>query len=145
MSLSRRVVRAAGGVLVRPGRGGWRVCLIRRRRHRETGWCLPKGHREGTERLRAAARREVREETGWTGEIVAPLGMIRYAVGSATEPPRGTKRVDFFLMRGLTGGGGVDRREVAAVRWVSFARAAVLLEYATERRVLRRAAAALAR
>ena len=59
-------------------------------------WCLPKGHVEAGETLEAAAVREVFEETGISGHIVAPLGKglsaLLYAVlliGAMIAMPNG--------------------------------------------------------
>src|SRR4029077_7760262 len=83
-------------------------------------WTIPKGHLEPGESSKAAAMREVREETGLEAEIEQPLGDITYwfarrdAEGSAR---RVWKRVRFFLMRSR-GGRFRDRdREMDAVRW----------------------------
>ena len=64
-------------------------------------WCLPKGHLEGEETLEEAAVREIAEETGITGRVLASLGTIDYwfstaekrgAQGRAPLPARGHRR-----------------------------------------------------
>ncbi len=68
-----QVVRILGAEMVRPGvadrawnpcPGEGRVLLVRRRASRHRGWCLPCGWVEHDEEIRAALRRELREETG---------------------------------------------------------------------------------
>ena len=47
-------------------------------------WSLPKGHIEEGESAEVAAIREVGEETGIVGRVVAPLGVIVFTF-SASE------------------------------------------------------------
>ncbi len=79
---------SAGAVVV----DGGRVVLLRRGRE----WVLPKGHLEAGETPEAAARREVREETGLEVRIVESLGATRYGFDGADATGH-RKRVDWFL------------------------------------------------
>jgi ADP-ribose pyrophosphatase YjhB (NUDIX family) len=45
----------------------------------------PAGHVEAHERLEDAARRETLEETGWTVELTALLGMYTYTPSACTQ------------------------------------------------------------
>ncbi len=56
------MIRAAGAMLWRPGPSGPEVALIHR--PRKPDWSFPKGKLDPGETARAAAVREVREETG---------------------------------------------------------------------------------
>ena len=61
------------------------------------------------EKLEAAARRELLEETGWTAERLVEVGSCATAPGLANEV------VTFFRATGLTQvgkGGGVDQEEI---------------------------------
>lgn len=70
---------SAGGVIVDVHQGAARVAVIaRRNRAGRVEWCLPKGHLESNETLEETAVREVAEETGIDGRVLAPLGIIDY-------------------------------------------------------------------
>lgn len=109
----------------------------------EDRWCLPKGHVESGESLRAAARREVAEETGITSLTFGPeIGEVAYRF---FDPRRGRnvlKTSVFFVAR-------ASDREVLreslfdAHRWVSAREAVRLLSFDTERRMVRKALADL--
>ena len=60
-------------------------------------WSLPKGHIEAGETAEQAAVREVEEETGIAGEIVAELGTIDFWF--VAEGRRIHKTVQHYLMR----------------------------------------------
>jgi 8-oxo-dGTP pyrophosphatase MutT (NUDIX family) len=124
--------RSAGGVVEREGR----VLLI------ATGggprWQLPKGRIEPGESAEQAAVREVREETGVTGEIRAPLAGIDYVF--VEDGRRIRKHVDFFLLRYLAGSEtDHDPREVSAARWFAWPEAIATLTHESERRLVERA------
>ena len=54
-------------------------------------WSLPKGHIEAGETPEQAAIREIEEETGILGEVLAPLGIIDFwfvAGGRRVHPGR---------------------------------------------------------
>jgi 8-oxo-dGTP pyrophosphatase MutT (NUDIX family) len=70
---------SAGGVVIDVEDGVARVAVIaRRNRAGRVEWCLPKGHVESDETLEETAMREVAEETGITGRVLASLGIIDY-------------------------------------------------------------------
>ena len=88
---------SAGGFVLDRSGSGPRVALIARRDRRgRLVWSLPKGHIEEGETPETAAVREVLEETGITGRIMAPLGTIarpltppsRYSTASTVGVPR---------------------------------------------------------
>ncbi len=123
------IVRAAGAVLVRDGA----VAIVHRPRYDD--WTLPKGKNDPGEDDRAAARREVWEETGHTGVIERDLGTIEYL----TER-RGVvapKVVRYFVMRDQ-GGEFEPGDEVDELRWLDRAAARELLSYDRDREVLDR-------
>ena len=70
---------SAGGVIIDVHEGIARIAVIaRRNRAGRVEWCLPKGHLESNETLEQAAVREVAEETGIVGRVLAALGTIDY-------------------------------------------------------------------
>lgn len=70
---------SAGGVIIDVLDGVARIAVIaRRNRAGRVEWCLPKGHVESNETLEQTAVREVAEETGIIGRVLAPLGAIDY-------------------------------------------------------------------
>ena len=123
------IVRAAGAVLVREGR----VAIVHRPRYDD--WTLPKGKHRPGEDDRAAALREVWEETGHTGSIERDLGTIEYM----TEK-RGVvspKVVRYFVMCD-EGGEFEPGAEVDELRWLERAEARELLTHDRDREVLDR-------
>ena len=78
--------RSAGGVVIDVHEGAARTAVIaRRNRAGRVEWCLPKGHIEPGETLTQTAEREVAEETGITGRVLA--GSAPSTTGS--RPPTG--------------------------------------------------------
>ncbi|MEZ5240043.1 MAG: NUDIX hydrolase [Microthrixaceae bacterium] len=133
----RDPIRAAGGVVWRPLSGdpgdGVEVVVVHRPRYGD--WSLPKGKLEPGEKHKAAALREVLEETGLRCELGPRLMRNTYAT------PLGPKRVKWWAMTPQDPHaelGAQDPLEVSEVRWVPFAEAWQLLSYGTEREVLAR-------
>ena len=100
-------------------------------------WSLPKGHIEAGETAEQAAVREVEEETGIIGRVVAPLGTIDFWF--VAEDRRVHKTVHHFLLRALGGELSDADVEVAEVAWVPLDELESRLAYADERRLIRRA------
>ncbi|MBI3000010.1 MAG: NUDIX hydrolase [Deltaproteobacteria bacterium] len=139
-----RTVReiSSGGIVYRRRRGLVEVALIRSRAR----WCLPKGHVEEGERLQETALREVKEETGLEGRVVAKIGDITYWYTNRTkegEPIRIFKRVYFYLIRYLRGDVRRHDQEVEEARWLPIEEARGKLSYPTERETMRKAMARL--
>ncbi|WP_203802237.1 NUDIX hydrolase [Mycobacterium heckeshornense] len=96
-------------------------------------WSLPKGHIEVGETAEQTAMREVAEETGVRGSVLAALGSIDYWF--VTDGRRVHKTVHHYLMRfsgGELSGGDL---EVAEVAWVPIRELPAKLAYADERRL----------
>lgn len=124
-------ILAAGAILMGDGATAGKIALVRRKRYvDEVG--LPKGKAHLDEDLRAAALREVKEETGYSAEIVDHAGTTRYEVGSRP------KAVSYFLMRlsGPAAPDAVDPEEIVRVEWVTPIEALALLTYAGDRRLI---------
>jgi 8-oxo-dGTP pyrophosphatase MutT (NUDIX family) len=100
-------------------------------------WSLPKGHIEAGETAEQAAVREVEEETGIIGSVVAPLGTIDFWF--VAEDRRVHKTVHHFLMRATGGELSDSDVEVSEVAWVPLQELESRLAYADERRLIRRA------
>lgn len=98
---------------------------------------LPKGRVAPGEIPAETAAREVKEETGTSGDLVADLGTTEYWYTSGSR--RIHKIVHFFLFRYREGDHHEHDSEVDETRWVPIAEATTLLSYRGEREVLLRA------
>ena len=96
-------------------------------------WSLPKGHIELGETAEQTAIREVAEETGIQGSVLAALGSIDYWF--VTEGRRVHKTVHHYLMRFLGGELSDEDVEVSEVAWVPLRELPSRLAYADERRL----------
>jgi 8-oxo-dGTP pyrophosphatase MutT (NUDIX family) len=96
-------------------------------------WSLPKGHIELGETAEQTAIREVAEETGIHGTVLAALGSIDYWF--VTEGRRVHKTVHHYLMRFLGGELSDEDVEVSEVAWVPLKELPSKLAYADERRL----------
>jgi 8-oxo-dGTP pyrophosphatase MutT (NUDIX family) len=125
--------RSAGGLVVR----GASILLISTQSGRR--WQLPKGHIEAGETPEQTAVREVREETGVTGEVVAPLPGVEYwFVEKGIH--RVHKEVDYFLLTYVSGDeADFDAREVSGAAWFSWDEGLARLSFENERKVVREA------
>jgi 8-oxo-dGTP pyrophosphatase MutT (NUDIX family) len=134
---------SAGGLVVDRSAGAPRAALIGRvdRRGRLL-WSLPKGHLEAGETAEDAAVREVEEETGIRGRVLAALGTIDYWF--VAEDRRIHKTVHHYLLEAAGGQLSDDDVEVDEVAWVPLAELTDRLAYAGERRLAETAAGLLA-
>lgn len=98
-------------------------------------WSLPKGHIELGETAEQTAIREVAEETGIRGSVLAALGRIDYWF--VTDGRRVHKTVHHYLMRFSGGELSDEDLEVAEVAWVPMRELPSRLAYADERRLAR--------
>ncbi len=101
--LQRVEETSAGGLIVdrRDGDGAHAALIGRKDRRGRLLWSLPKGHVEAGETNEDAAIREVMEETGITGRVLAPLGTIDFWF--VADGRRIHKTVHHFLLLALGG------------------------------------------
>ena len=128
---------SAGGLVVDFSSPAREVAVIARiNRAGRLEWCLPKGHLEAGETPAQAARREVAEETGIEGKVIAPLGSVDYWFSAAGF--RIHKVVHHFLLRAVGGELTVENdpdHEAVAAEWVPYADLGERLSFANERRI----------
>jgi ADP-ribose pyrophosphatase YjhB (NUDIX family) len=144
-SRRRRTVEetSAGGLVVERATTGDRAALIARRDRRgRLVWSLPKGHVEPGETQEEAAVREIEEETGIRGRVLAPLGTIDFWF--VAEDRRVHKTVHHFLLERDGGELSDADLEVVEVAWVRLSDAPERLAYADERELVDKAVRLLA-
>ncbi|MEV4899780.1 NUDIX hydrolase [Citricoccus sp. NPDC055426] len=129
---------SAGGLVVRKIGGRLEVAIIARyNRGGRLEWCLPKGHPEGVETHGEAAIREVEEETGIAGDILASLGSIDYWFTVSSH--RVHKTVHHYLLQ-ATGGELTTENdpdhEAVDVAWVDLDVLNAKLSFPNERRIV---------
>ncbi|QWK13179.1 MAG: NUDIX hydrolase [Aquificota bacterium] len=120
---------SAGGVLLKDGE----VLLIK---NPSDVWTFPKGLVESGENPEETAIKEVSEETGVKGKIVAPIGEIRYWY--MREGERIKKKVLFYLMEYLEG----EPRpswEVKDAKFFPLEEAKRLLKYKGDKEIFKKA------
>ena len=125
--MARTPVLAAGGIVLRRAATPL-VAIVRLRKRNE--WVLPKGKLDRGETPRAAAEREVNEETGHDVSVHEFLGTLVY------DSRGGSKVVHFWRMEA-----GVEpvrklMRDVKAVEWLPLADALDRLSRGYERAFL---------
>jgi 8-oxo-dGTP diphosphatase len=125
-------IRAAGGVVVRPGPEP-EYLVVHRPDYGD--WSLPKGKLDAGERFKQAALREVYEETGLEAKPLRKLGSISY------ETPNGNGKIVRYWLLESTGGKFRRNSEVDEIVWLPARKAAKRLSYSRDREVLEWAAA----
>jgi ADP-ribose pyrophosphatase YjhB (NUDIX family) len=136
VSRLRRVEEtSAGGLVVAAEGDGCSAALIARHDRRgRLVWSLPKGHVEAGETPEIAAVREVAEETGIAGRVVAPLGTIDFWF--VADGRRVHKTVHHYLLLAEGGELSDEDIEVVEVAWVPLEELAGRLAYDDERRLV---------
>jgi 8-oxo-dGTP diphosphatase len=125
--MARSPVLAAGGIVLRQGQTPL-VAVVRLRKRNE--WVLPKGKLDDGETPRAAAEREVMEETGHDVAVHEFLGTLVY------ESRGGSKVVHYWRMEARGGAVHELMRDVKAVDWLPLADAVDRLSRDYERAFL---------
>ncbi len=123
---------SAGGVVLKSGEQGYNVLLILPKG--TSKWRFPKGNLEENETPRGAAVREVEEEGGVKGRILAPLSNIGYTYRLHGKTIR--KTVYFFLMEYLSGNPDNHDNEVSTAGFYPTQEALAMLAFDDERRLL---------
>jgi 8-oxo-dGTP pyrophosphatase MutT (NUDIX family) len=134
---------SAGGLVIDFRRDPISAVIIGRydRRGRMV-WSLPKGHIEAGETREETAAREIAEETGIEGKVLAELGTIDFTF--VADGRRIHKTVHHFILERTGGSVSTEDVEVADVAWVAVADVQARLTYADERRLMDRVPALLA-
>ncbi len=141
-------VSCGGVVFRRDAQGRIEVLLVGRQR--PVVWTLPKGTPHPGETPEQTAIREVAEETGVRGRVIAPLCSITYTFTTPSRPSRRRsqrppssrvvhKTVHHYLIAPLGGDPRFHDAEYDVVEWVPAERALERLTYENEREVVRRA------
>lgn len=125
--MARGLVEAAGGIVLRREDPA-RIAVVRLRKRHE--WVLPKGKLDEGETARAAAEREVLEETGHDVSVHEFLGTLVY------EGDGRAKAVHFWRME--AGGEQIHElmHDVKAVEWLPLEKALERLSRSSERAFL---------
>jgi 8-oxo-dGTP pyrophosphatase MutT (NUDIX family) len=123
------LVRAAGGVVWRPGDHAEPEVLVVHRPHYDD-WSLPKGKADPGETDQRCALREVEEETGLRCSMGQELASTHY-MDRKGRP----KTVRYWAMRPLAGSFH-PHEEIDEVRWLSIDDARLLLSYPRDAVVL---------
>jgi 8-oxo-dGTP pyrophosphatase MutT (NUDIX family) len=137
---------SAGGVIIGVSDGVAQIAVIaRRNRAGRVEWCLPKGHVESDETLEQTAVREVTEETGIVGQVLASLGTIDYWFSASGM--RVHKTVHHYLLE-ATGGElsieGDPDAEAIDVAWIPLDDVRSHLTFPNEQRIAQAARERLA-
>lgn len=128
---------STGGVIVDFNSPRLPVAIIARiNRGGRLEWCLPKGHPENDENNIQAAAREIEEETGIIGDVLASLGSIDYWF--TVSGRRVHKTVHHYLLS-ATGGYLTTEKdpdhEAVDVAWVNIDDLGRKLSFPNERRI----------
>ncbi len=130
---------SSGGVVFRRLEGVIQVVLVLVRGKKT--WCLPKGLIDKGEDEPTAALREVREETGLTGQILDKIGRISYWFDLRDESAKVNKTVHFFLVKYLDGSTDDHDHEVDEARWFPIDTALSRLSFKSEKEIMQKAKA----
>lgn len=112
--MTRDIIMAAGGIVVQRGETPLFAVVCLRKRG---DWVLPKGKLDDGETPRAAAEREVLEETGHVPSVHEFLGTLAYPLGERT------KVVHFWHMEAGATPSRKLMKDISEVAWLPLDRA----------------------
>ena len=104
---------SAGGVVYRRTDGRIEIQLIRDRFGKIT---LAKGKTEPGETIEETALREIEEETGIRGRIIAPIDRVTYRY-TGRDNETVDKEVHYFLVEAVSGSLKAQEEEIGGVGW----------------------------
>jgi 8-oxo-dGTP diphosphatase len=127
--MAREPVHAAGGIVLRGGRAGPRIAVVRR--SKDDRWVLPRGKLKRDENPISGARREVVEETGHRVEVHEFLGAITYLTRGRP------KLVQFWRMKAAERPSRDLTPDIIEVEWLPLKAATRRLSFPLEKLFLR--------
>ncbi|HLA95844.1 MAG TPA: NUDIX hydrolase [Pyrinomonadaceae bacterium] len=130
---------SAGGIAYRTNEANIEIAIILT--SAEGRWQLPKGIIDPGETAEQAAIREVREEAGIVCKLLEPIDTIEYWFHGNFDGTnkRYHKKVQFFLMKYLSGNVADHDHEVTEARWIKIPDAIRLLAFKSEIEVVEKA------
>jgi 8-oxo-dGTP pyrophosphatase MutT (NUDIX family) len=124
-------IRQAGAIAVRTTDHRAEILIVRAKQ-RPDNWIFPKGHVEPKESAESAAVRELEEEAGVRGTVIAAAGALEFSLKEDVV------RVEYFVVQYAR---DVPRQEDREIRWCSYDRALDLLTFPDSKTLLREARA----
>lgn len=136
---------SAGGVAFRRVNSEIEIAIVSVNPSRR--WQLPKGIVDEGEQIEKAALREVREEAGIECELLEKIETIEYwyIADQKGKRVRFHKFVHFFLMKYMSGKIENHDHEIAESCWVSPGRAIEMLDFKSEKDVVKKASEIIAK
>lgn len=103
-------------------------------------WVLPKGRVEKNENTRAAALREVFEESGVKAEIIRYIGMVHYTYKNIKGNEMVYKTVHWYLMKTNSMDSIPQKKEgFVEARFVHIDKVLELVKYKDEKKIIKKA------
>ena len=133
-----RFESSAGGVVFKKEHDTLSILVAQHSQHH--GWVFPKGiigDRINGESKEATALREVEEETGVKGKILAPLTPVTYWY--VLEKEKIKKTVYYFVMEYVSGDIAQHDFEMESVEWIPADEVETRLTYKSDKAVWREA------